>query len=138
MRYKICENKCKKSDASQLYCPHDQFDIFKFIGYSKSEAVLLCPACVLFPMPAHQGSRAETLISHSCKVQKHGSEDLKGQLILHCHIDSMTLFKSLITTMKNIKLRVENRANKNSEETIKQSRKLIISVIRAVIDKALF
>ena len=40
--------------------------------------------------------------------------------------------------MKNIKSRVENRANKNSEETIKQSRKFIISVIRAVIDKALF
>ena len=44
----------------------------------------------------------------------------------------MARFESFITTMKNIETRIENRVNKNSEDTIKQNRKFLSSVIRAI------
>ena len=132
MRYKICKNKRKKCGTSQRYCPHDWFHTFKFNCYSKSEAGLFCLACVLFPMPAQQGSRAKILICHPYNVWKHGSKDLKGHSILQYHKDSMAHFESLVTTMKSIKSRVEHRANTNSEDTIKQSRKFISSFNRGM------
>ena len=44
----------------------------------------------------------------------------------------MAQFESFITTMKNIETRMENRVSKNSEDTIKQNRKFLSSVIRAI------
>ena len=83
-------------------------------------------------MPAHQGSRAKILITHLYYDWKHGSEELKGHSILQYHKDSMARFESFITTMKNIETRIENRVSKNSGDTIKQNRKFLSSVIRAI------
>ena len=132
MPYKIYKDKRKKSGESKRYCSHDWFHTFKFIVYSKSEAGLFCLPCVLFPMPAHQGSRAKILITHLYNDWKHGSEELEGHSILQYHKDSMARFESFITTMKNIETRIENRVSKNSEDTIKQNRKFLSSVIRAI------
>ena len=81
MPYKIYKDKHKKSGESKRYCSYHWFHSFKFIAYSKSEVVLFCLACVLFPMLAHQGSRAKILITHPYNDWKHGLEELKGHSI---------------------------------------------------------
>ena len=83
-------------------------------------------------MPVYQGSRAKILITHPYNDWKHVSEKLQGHSILQYHKDSMTRFESFIVTTKNIEWRIENRANKNSEDSIKQNRKVLSSVIRAI------
>ena len=78
MLHNIYKDKRKKSGESKRYCSRDWFHSFRFIAYSKfrinnkSEGMKLvvCAgfyllACVLFPMPDHQGSRAKILVSHS-------------------------------------------------------------------------
>ena len=119
-----------------VYC---LFQIFWFRINNKSEgmkpvvyAVFSLLACVLFPMPNHQGSRAKILLSHSYNGWKHGSEGPNWHSILQCHKDSMALFKSSIITMKNIESRIENRANANSEDTIKWNRNFYSLVICAI------
>ena len=120
----------------QVYC---LFQIFWFRINNKSEGMkpvvyagFSLLACVLFPMPNHQGSRAKILLSHSYNGWKHGSEGPNWHSILQCHKDSMALFKSSIITMKNIESRIENRANANSEDTIKWNRNFYSLVICAI------
>ena len=64
MPYNIYKDKRKKSGESKRYCSYDWFHTFKFIVYSKSEVGLFCLACVLFPIPVLQSSRAKVLITH--------------------------------------------------------------------------
>ena len=129
MTYKIYKDKYEKSGESKRYCSYDCCHYFKVIVYSKSKASLFCLACVLFPMPAHEGSRVKILTTNPYNGWKHGLEELKAYLILQYHKDSMAHFQSLITTMKNIESRIENRVNENSEDSIRQNRKLLSSVI---------
>ena len=99
MPYKSYKDKYEKSGESKRYCSYDCCHYFKFIVYSKSKASLFCLAFVLFPMPAHKGSRVKILITNPYNDWKHGLEELKAYLIL------------------------------NSEDSIRQNRKLLSSVI---------
>ena len=92
-------------------------------------------------MTAHQDSRAKTLITHPNNDWKYSSEDLKGYLILQYHKDSAARFESFIITMKHIKSRIENRVNKNSEDTIEKKienffHRLFV-LLSTVVDKVL-
>ena len=53
---KMYKDKRRTSGEMKRYCSHDWFK-YTFLSYSKSADGLICMACALFPMPAHQGSR---------------------------------------------------------------------------------
>ena len=55
---------------------------------------------VLFPMPAHQGAKAKSLITQLYRNWKDAREDLSKYAVLHYHKDSMEKLESLISGCK--------------------------------------
>ena len=98
---KIYKDSRNKSDEIRQYCLHEWFDNFKFLSYSKSTDGLFCLACTLFPMSAHQGSRAKIPITQLYRKWRDSREDLKSHSVLEYHKDSMEKMNSFLSCFKN-------------------------------------
>ena len=78
------------------FCLHEWFHYYKFLTYSKSSDSLLCLTCTLFPMAAHQGSKAKLLFLQPYRNWKDARFDLSHHAVLQCHKDSMETLKSIV------------------------------------------
>ena len=107
------------------YYSHDWFK------YTSADG-LICLACALFPMPAHQGSRAKLLIAEPYKNWKDAKADLSHHASLQYHQDSLVIMKNFIKTMENPAARVDNCISTEVETRVISNRKFLRTVIRAV------
>ena len=114
------------------HCNHDWFK-YPFLTYSKSTDGLFCFACVLFPMPAHQGSRAKQLISQPYKNWKDASTDLQSHTGKEYHHDSMEKMKSFVKIMERPVTRIDQCISTETSAKVERNRIFLSSVIRAVL-----
>ena len=114
------------------FCLHEWFHDYKFLAYSKSSDGLFCLACTLFPMAAHQGSKAKLLISQPYRNWKDARSDLSHHAVLQYHKDSMEALNSFVSCFQNPNRRVDHSLTNASTELMKKNRAYISSIIRAI------
>ena len=128
---KIYKDSLKKSGETRQYCLHEFCDNFKFLSYLKSTEGLFCLACVLFPTSAHQGSRAEILITLPYRNWKDIIEDLKNHSVLEYHKDSMEKMNSFLSCFKNPTTCIDQLIMQTAA-VVSQNRQYIASILHAI------
>ena len=129
---KIYQDKRQKSGQIQRHCLHDWFDKFTFLAYSESLDGLFCLCCVLFPVRAHQGTRAKNLIEAPYQNWKKALEDFKTHSCLEYHKDSMARMQAFLSTSENTASRIENKITSNAAATIERNRRFLKSILRVI------
>ena len=98
---KVYKDNLKKSGEMRRFCLHKWFHDYKFMAYSNSFDGLFCLARTLFPMAAHQGSKAKLLISQPYLNWKDAWSNLNHNLVLQYHKDLMEALKSFVACFQN-------------------------------------
>ena len=86
---------------------------------------------VLFPMSAHQGAKAKSLITQLYRNWKDAREDLSKYAVLHYHKGSMEKLESLNSCCENPNVRIDQSVTKASTEVVNRDRKYLSSILRA-------
>ena len=105
---------------------------YDFLFYSKTEDVLFCLACILFPMPAHHGHRTKLLITAPYRNWKDAVSDMKKHAVLQYHRDSMAKMRNFVSTAENPSQRVDVQIDRSAREKIQKNREILASIICCV------
>ena len=124
----------KRRASGQMFrsCLPSWLDTHEFLCYSKAHDGLYCLACVLFPMPAHHGQKANLLISAPYRNWKDAASDMKNHSVLEYHKDSMAKLRSFVETSENPERRIDMQTEKASRQKVHTNRKILTSIIRCV------
>ena len=93
----ITDQASEKSGQMRRFCLHKWFHDYKFLARLESSDGLFCLACTLFPMAAHQRSKAKSLISQPYRNWKDAQSDLSHHAVLKYHKDLMEVLKSFVS-----------------------------------------
>ena len=129
---KVYTDKRKGGGAMRRYCQQEWFQIHNFLTYSRSVDGVYCLCCVLFPMPAHQGSKARNLISSPYQNWKDAKKDLETHASLQYHKDSMAKMNAFVHTYENPSQRVDHHLTTNRDEAIALNRKVLTSILECI------
>ena len=129
---KLYEDKRKPSGKMARNCCHEWFKIFEFIAYSEVEDGLFCLPCVLFPMAAHQGKRAQTLITAPYRNLKNAKADLQKHSTLEYHQDSNAVLEAFVNTRNAPHSRVDQVLSVEGCAIIAKNRCFLESIIRCI------
>ena len=83
-------------------------------------------------MSAHQGSRANILITQPYGNWKDTREDLKNHSVREYHKDTMEKMNSLLSCVKNPTTRNDQSITQTSAAVVSQNRQYIASILRAI------
>ena len=82
-------------------------------------------------MSAHQGSRANILITQPYRNWKDTREDLKNHSVREYHKDTMEKMNSLLSCVKNPTTRIDQSITQTAA-VVSQNRQYIASILRAI------
>ena len=105
---------------------------YPFVYYIKTLDGLFCLCCIFFPTSAHQGQRAQNLITVLYKTWRKALEDLDKHATLSCHLTSMTKIQSFLQTMEIPSSRIDNNISSNEVNSIKENREYLTAILRAL------
>ena len=94
---KVYKDNREKSGQMRRFCLHEWFHDYKFLAHSESSDGLFCLACTLFPMAAHQRSKAKLLISQPYRNWKDAQSDLSHHAVPQYHKYLMEVLKSFVS-----------------------------------------
>ena len=129
---RLYADKRRESGHIRRYCQHDWFESHSSLSYSKSEDGLYCLCCILFPMPAHHGSKARNLITLPYHNWKDAKKDLETHASLQYHKDSMAKMNAFIHSYENPSQRVDQHFTTHREEVITKNRRFLTSIIKCI------
>ena len=72
-------------------------------------------------MPAHRGSRANSLITQRYRNWKKIKEDMKNHSTLQYHKDYMEILRGFAKNHKNSEKRIDHSVNTKTVETVKKT-----------------
>ena len=100
--------------------------------YSKPTDGLFCLCCVLFPMPAHHGTKAKYLITAPYRNWKDARTDFSKHITHQYHRDSKTKMDDFMKMMSNPSLIIQNRLSLEAEAQIEKNRLFLTSIIKCI------
>ena len=92
---------------------------------------MFCLVCVLLPASAHQGSRANILITQPYRNWKDTREDLKNHSVREYHKDTMEKMNSLLSCVKNPTARTDQSITQTAA-VVSRNRQYIASILGAI------
>lgn len=122
----------KKDGMMSRYCNRSWFESYQFLTYSKQDDGLFCLCCILFPVQAERGSRAENFIKRPYTNWKNATSDLKIHASLGYHRASMARMTAFISTAKNTASRIDYRISVQHAERVEKNRRFLKSILRAL------
>ena len=125
-------NKQAKDGIKKWSCKHEWLMKYPFVYYIKTLDGLFCLCCIFFPTSAHQGQRAQNLITVLYKTWRKALEDLDKHATLSCHLTSMTKIQSFLQTMEIPSSRIDNNISSNAVNSIKENREYLTAILRAL------
>jgi len=126
------KDKRRPSGFISRRCCSQWLDKFDFVGYSVAMDGLFCLSCVLFPMPAHKGQRANVLIASPYQNWKDAQADLTNHTTLQYHLDSKEKMDTFLQTMEKPGCRVDQILSQDARQTVERNRRFLESIIRCL------
>ena len=126
------KDSSEKGGVKQRYCSRDWFKMYDFLCYSKSTDGLFCLCCVLFPMPAHHGKKANNLITIPYRNWKDAKTDFAKHVNHEYHRDSKAKMDGFLDIMSKPSLSIQNRLSLEVEKQIVKNRIFLTSIIKCI------
>ena len=120
------------SGVMKRHCKHNWLDTFTFLAYSKAQDGLFCICCVLFPVKARQGSRANNLIKAPYRNRKDAQQDFREHSSLEYHKDSFARMQAFMETATNPTSRIDHSISSQTAAAIECNRRFLKSILRAI------
>ena len=82
---------------------------------------MLCLCCIFFPTSAHQGQRAQNLVTVPYKIWRKALKDPGNQATLSYHLTSITKMQLFLQTMEIPSSRIDNNISSNEANRMKEN-----------------
>lgn len=128
-RYK---DKSESSGFKQRYCKREWLQHHEYLSYSKEADGLFCLACLLFPVRAYRGQRANNLIKEPYRNWKDALFNLRKHATLEYHIRSKMTMDGFLETTRNPSLNLASRMSSKIAEQVASNRKFLVSIIKSI------
>ena len=122
----------EKTGVKLRRCSRVWLNTHDFICYSKSTDGLFCLSCVLFPVSAYRGKRAEKIISSPYRNWKDAKLDLQRHANLQYHRHSKTRMDSFMARMNNPSLIIGNKLSLECQKQVSKNRTFLTSIIKCI------
>ena len=122
----------EKTGVKLRRCSRVWLNTHDFICYSKSTDDLFCLSCVLYPVSAYRGKRAEKIISSPYRNWKDAKLDLQRHANLQYHRDSKTRMDSFMERMNNPSLIIGNKLSLECQKQVSKNRTFLTSIIKCI------
>ena len=121
---KMYKDKSESSGFKQRYCKREWLQHHEYLSYSKEADGLFCLACLLFPVRAYRGQRANNLINTPYQNWKDAISNLRKHATLEYHIRSKMTMDGFLETTRNPSLNLASRMSSKIAEQVASNRKI--------------